>query len=312
MFKTIYLIHFEKKTMAGLMGGKTIQDFFRQEAKSMLDSYRNFETLVPAENGEGAGHRGEDGRFVETLLRRYLSNYLPKELEVSTGFILRPAVKTGKDDKVRKGDQDLHSTQLDIIVYNSAHYPVFLRSNDTILVPPEGVIAIISVKKNLHDSDIKKELMALKDVSQMCRVKGLRPPFLALVSMDSKIEKKETFDWIFNQMEEAYAAKENLAFDDLVGYVGALCKWSIFKRRPSSKNPNDGEYIVFNHPDEGDFHLGLQFLLTGILSVFYDPSRTNVKRPGFTAFPSDTKPDKCLGKIETQLPAQVFKGNGDK
>lgn len=42
-----------------------------------------------------------------------------------TGFILRPAVKTGKDNRKRRKEKDSNSTQLDIIIYNSAKYPIF-------------------------------------------------------------------------------------------------------------------------------------------------------------------------------------------
>ena len=67
-----------------------------------------------------------------------------------TGFILRPAVKTGTSNKSRKSETDQHSTQLDIIVYDSHHYPIFQRFGDNVIVPPEGVIAIISVKKKFN------------------------------------------------------------------------------------------------------------------------------------------------------------------
>ena len=78
------------------MDGITIQKYFQQEALSMLDAYKNFETLIPAPSGAGAEHKGEDGRFVENLIRSFLSKYLPKELEVLTGFIVRPAVNRHK------------------------------------------------------------------------------------------------------------------------------------------------------------------------------------------------------------------------
>lgn len=56
----------------------------------------------------------EDGRYVETLISEYLKRYLPKDLEVLTGFIMRPAVKTGLNNKTRKNEQDDNSTQFDI------------------------------------------------------------------------------------------------------------------------------------------------------------------------------------------------------
>lgn len=289
------------------MDGKRIQQLFKQEVQSMLDVYRIFETLIPSPTGGGAEHKGEDGRFVENLIRSFLIRHLPKELEVLTGFVVRPAVKKGKSDKSRKIESDNHSTQLDIIVYNSAQYPIYLRSNDTVIVPPEGVISIISVKKTLRDNDIVHELNALKKASKLCRCKDLRSPYFALVSMNNKIEKKDsdTFDWIFNNMKSLYEVDQDLSFDDMIGYIGSFNHWSIFKARPIKSKPNEARYILFKHQPEEENHLGLQFLLTGILSVYYDKSRTNVIRPGFTAFPSGRNHDRMLGIITSKIPALI-------
>lgn len=289
------------------MDGTTIQTYFQQEALSMLDAYKNFEALIPAPNGAGAEHKGEDGRFVENLIRSFLSKYLPKELEVLTGFIARPAVKIGKNDKSRKNEKDSHSTQLDIIIYNSAHYPVFLRSNDTAIVPSEGVISIISVKKTLNPEDIKHELSALKEASKLCRNNNLRGPFLALVSMDNNIIRKrpETINWIFKNMKLLYDADNDLAFDDMIGYIGAVKHWSIFKKRPINKKAKEATYVMFKHDNNNENHLWLQFLLTGILSVYYDSSRTNIIRPGFTSFPSGRNYDRELGIIIAKKPAKI-------
>ncbi len=282
------------------MDGKRIQEYWSNEMQALLETYKQFQILVPAENRNGAAHNGEDGRYVETLIREYLKRYLPKELEVLTGFILRPAVKTGLRCKNRNGEQDKHSTQLDILIFNSAKYPVFQRFGDNVIVPPEGVIGIISVKKNLHDNDIEHEVNALKNASKLCRCindsgQKLRGPFLALVAMESFEKKQKTTEqWIFEKLVKCYS-KEKDYFDDLIGYIGAFSKWSIFKRRP--KTGKVGEYIYFNHSEEEN-HLGFQFLLTGILSVYYDKTRNSISRPGFTAFPSNRDCDKRLGVIE--------------
>ena len=99
-----------------------------------------------------------------------------------------------------------------------------------------------------------------------------------------------------NALKETYNISPKPYFDDLIGYIGSLDEWSIFKRRPNNILI-EADYIYFNHSDY-ESHLGLQYLLTGILSVFYDSSRSKVNRPGFTAFPSGRNADKILGKIE--------------
>jgi hypothetical protein len=150
------------------MDGKRIQNYWSAEVDALVSKYRQFETLIPAAKGAGAAHRGEDGRFVEDLLREHLLQFLPAGLEVLTGFILRPAVKTGESGRERRVEQDAHSTQLDIIVFDSARYPIFLRFGLSAVVPPEGVIAIISIKKNLAGKDIRTECAALYRSAEMC------------------------------------------------------------------------------------------------------------------------------------------------
>jgi hypothetical protein len=284
------------------MDGKRIQEYLSNETKALLAVYRQFQTLLPDPKQDAASHKGEDGRYIESLIKEYLKRYLPKDLDVLTGFILRPAVKTGIDNRRRKREKDIHSTQLDIIIYDSAHYPIFQRFGDNVIVPPEGVVGIISVKKKFNDADFENEATALKQASYLCRYTNeknirIRGPYRAMVAMHS-IEKVKTptQKWIFNKLESVYNASQD-NFDDTVGLITNLEGWSIFKRRP--KKDNKVEYIYFKHRD-GEEHLGLQFLLTGILSVYYDPTRNSRERPGFTAFPSGRNRDESLGTIDVK------------
>ncbi len=285
------------------MDGRRLQDFWNQEVTALLAVYRQFETLLPHPVTEGAEHRGEDGRYVEALVRSYLQKYLPKDLEVLTGFILRPAVKTGKNTRTRSRDTDEHSTQLDSIVYDTGTYPVFQRMGETVIVPPEGVIAVLSVKKKLRDSDIGAECKALKGVAHICRCdqskseQRRRGPFLALVGAGSELADTNVAKegQIFKQLQKLYT--QPTTFDGMVGFIGDLSGWYVFKARPpeniTSKN-SEAKYWYLKL-DENELHHSFQFLLTSILSVYYDETRRNVMRPGYTAFPP--MPAQNLGKI---------------
>lgn len=285
------------------MDGKRLRDFWSQEVKALLAVYRQFETLLPSPATDGAAHRGEDGRYVEALLRSYLQKYLPKDLEVLTGFILRPAVKTGDNTRNRKKETDQHSTQLDIIVYETAAFPVFQRIGETVIVPPEGVIAVLSVKKTLRDADVIAECQALAAVGNICRSDESNPqerrrgPFLAIVGADSQLadtkvlkEKK-----IFEKLAAIYT--QPFAFDDMVGFIGDLSGWYVFKERPPKKIRPDNSVAKYLYLSltQDELHHSFQFLLTGILSVYYDETRRAVKRPGYTAFPAI--PAAKLGEI---------------
>ncbi|MDG4947369.1 hypothetical protein NYR72_01690 [Actinobacillus equuli subsp. haemolyticus] len=285
------------------MDGERIQNYWSTEVKALLETYRQFEILIPSKNTQGSAHNGEDGRFVESLIKEYIKKFLPKGLEVLTGFILRPAVKTGIDGRERKDDEDKHSTQLDIIIYNSSNYPIFQRFGDSVIVPPEGVIAILSIKKTLKTDDIKKELEALKNASELCECNNgdqkLRKPYLALISMRNNISntKGKAEELVFEKIKNSYCESDN--FESVIGYIGSLDSWSIFKKRPNCNKPDQAEFVYLKH-ENTEMHLGLQFILTGILSVYYDKTRNSRNRPGFTAFPSNRPHNKSLGVIHVK------------
>ena len=58
----------------------------------------------------GNSHWGEDGRYKEAILRKTISQYLPSNLKIGTGFIL-------KNDDHLFGQEGKISKQLDIIIY---------------------------------------------------------------------------------------------------------------------------------------------------------------------------------------------------
>lgn len=80
---------------------------------------------------------------------------------------------------------------------------------------------------------------------------------------------------------------------------------SSIKARPDQKNPKEAKYLMFKHAENAENHLWLQFLITGILSVYYDSSRTKIIRPGFTSFPRGRNHDRELGVITAIIPAII-------
>ncbi|MCQ4742382.1 hypothetical protein [Blautia producta] len=43
------------------MDGKRIQNYWSNEMQAMLDTYKQFQILIPAKDRNGAAHNGEDG-----------------------------------------------------------------------------------------------------------------------------------------------------------------------------------------------------------------------------------------------------------
>ena len=267
------------------MGGERLREYWSAEMRGMLDSYRQFERLIPAKSGKGADHPAEDGRYVESILKETLKKFLPSKVEVLNGFILRAGVKSSFSGKGRKNDKDIHSSQLDLIIYDSTNYPVYQRFGDTAVVIPEGVIGIISVKKTLRRKEIMHEIKMLKEAGSLCGFKGRKGPFLALVGMEDDIGKKlETcFSTILQSVEGVFRDRP-ICYDEMPKFIGNLRKWTVHK--VNRKDIHSAEYQMYIHNKDEEY-IGLQYLLKGIMNTYYSEERGNGKQPGFVCFPSD-------------------------
>lgn len=179
------------------MKGERVRQFFNSETKALLALYRNIETLIPSTKKKGSGHVAEEGRYIESILRNFLNKHLPDDLKAYSGFILRPATKFGNHDRTRRKEEvDQHSQQLDIIVYDHKNYPVFESFEEFAIVPPEGVISIISVKKNLYENQIENEIKSLQHAAKLCHIKThdnriMRGPNTCLISFSNRVKPKK-------------------------------------------------------------------------------------------------------------------------
>ncbi|MFV8226224.1 DUF6602 domain-containing protein [Christiangramia aquimixticola] len=287
--------------------GKRVRELFNSEAEQLLSIYKNIEKLIPNEKTSGSAHHGEEGRYIEYLIRDFLNKHLPQQLEAFTGFIHRPATKTGDGDRTRRRKEfDKHSAQIDIIVYDKANYPIFERFEEFVVVPPEGVIGIISIKKALRTSELEKEIKSLINAVSLCRHydrngKVVRGPSTTIFTFKNMICPNSSFE---KRMRTIYKKIENshkdITFDQCIGQIIALDSYSLFKRRPNDEESFDknANYIAFNNSKNEYYHFPLQFLLTSILSSFYHQTRTPIHRPGFTSFPTDKKHDIDLGILK--------------
>lgn len=288
--------------------GNRVRQYFISEVKVLLEKYKRIESLLPSEKRSGSSHSGEEGRFAESLMKEFLNKHLPKSIRAITGFIYRPATKTGQHDRTRRRKEtDKHSKQLDIIVFDFQNYPTFESFEDFYIVPPEGVISIISVKKNLYKNQLKSELKSLAYAASLCShynnaKEYVRGPNTAIVSFSHKFYFKWDYDRITNEIfDEVKKTHISHSFDQCISQLISLNHFSIFKTRPvvdKDKRVTNAKYVSFKHEDEAGQHFGLQFLLTGILSVHYDKTRNLITRPGYTSFPTDRKHDKILGEID--------------
>lgn len=275
------------------MADDRINRYWSHEMDALIRTYNQFQTLISAKGRDGSAHVGEDGRYVEHLLKEYLRRFLPRDLEVLTGFILRPAVVCGHNDRSRKKDEHEASSQLDLLIVDTAHYPVYQRFGDSVIVPPEGVVGIISVKKHLRLKDIAHEIEMLAAASALCpHLTGegakARSPFTALISMEDRFDENRKKPRTaaakrkaaYKKMEGYYSAQKPLFYDEMVDFVGALSQWGIYKKRPR-EGKKETFYMGFDY-NKNNYAAGFQLILQNILDVYYGNLPRKMVRPGFT------------------------------
>jgi hypothetical protein len=266
--------------------GLRVRRFFELEARTLEANYKIIETLLPNSVNAGAAHPAEEGRHIESILRSFLNRHLPANLKAVSGFILCPSTKTGRSDLTRVQEfDDRHSTQLDIIVYDFDAYPVYERFEEFCIVPPEGVIGVISVKKTLYGSSVESELRALRAVAELCEHKNRRGPFTGLFAFSAEAKTDTSLnETVFSKIK---AVHEDDRFDCMVNEVSVLSRTVVFKIRSEDSPPKFARYVGVDCREAA--HIPLQRMLNSLLSVYYDPTRGNHReRPGFVSFEKET------------------------
>lgn len=96
----------------------------------------------------GDAHWGEEGRYKEAIVKNIFKKFLPANISLGTGFIL-------KNSDIIYGERSSLSVskQIDIIVYDNS-YPLLFSEGEFIVVSPKDVKAIIEVKTSINNSII--------------------------------------------------------------------------------------------------------------------------------------------------------------
>lgn len=113
---------------------KEFQKSITQELNITKDRVRN---LI------GPASWGQDGSFKEAILRKTISQFLPSNLSIGTGFIVR------KEDYFENNTGTI-SNQLDIIIYENKT-PVIFREGDFVILTDASVRAVVEVKTKVSN-----------------------------------------------------------------------------------------------------------------------------------------------------------------
>jgi len=89
----------------------------------------------------GDAHWASDGAYKETILRNVIKRFLPPNLGIGYGFIVR-----------YENETVFPSTQIDIIVYDTS-FPLIFQQDDFIITTSSAVKGIIEVKTKITSSN---------------------------------------------------------------------------------------------------------------------------------------------------------------
>jgi hypothetical protein len=146
----------------------------------------------------GEAHWLSVGSYKEALVRRILREWMPRQFDVGTGFVL--AQHEGKR---------LISNQVDVLIWDAtAHAPIF-RDGEFVIVPPEACRAAIEIKGNLDHASLCDAIVNLERITTLARFTSdfgpAPPPFRCLFAFDVANLKKDSS----SNEEDKEAAEDN-------------------------------------------------------------------------------------------------------
>jgi hypothetical protein len=132
--------------------GQLIIPQFREVVRRQVEVFQSQHTHI--HKLLGGKHHLSSGTYREGLLRSFLTGVLPKAVSVDSGFIYGfGAVES--------------SRQLDVIIWDSLHHAPVFHTGEFVIVAPEAVVAVISVKTTLDSAQLESALENLVSVAAL-------------------------------------------------------------------------------------------------------------------------------------------------
>src|SRR3989338_10337639 len=118
-----------------------LEEFHKSTTKEFEATKNRVRNLI------GDSNWGDEGRYKEAILHNVIKRFLPKNLCIGTGFIVKASDK-----------KYVCSNQVDIIIFDS-QYPILFSEGDFVIVSPSSVKAVIEVKTNIKNQNLEKTLI---------------------------------------------------------------------------------------------------------------------------------------------------------
>lgn len=183
----------------------------------------------------GGSHYPSLGQYKERLLADAIKDFLPRTVEVGTGFVMFPHADTDPPGEGRFHDPLNQSAfsmsrQCDILIYDVTKYPTVFRDRDFVIVRPEAVRAVVEVKGSLSRRDVTNSLESFHDFALKWRNTQLfyqenyvaltpKPPLIVMawqISENAAGRRNITPKAVCKMIANFYAQRVNL--DEVNGY----------------------------------------------------------------------------------------------
>ncbi len=209
----------------------------------------------------GAANWGEEGRYKEAILIKTISQFLPSNLKIGTGFIL------GNDDH-QFGQEGRMSSQLDIIVYDDKT-PFIFKEGDFVILTESSVRAVIEVKAKLTNYSADNENSLNKIVDKLNRLRTFptfinngqnRKKFVGIFSFD------HTESFTADRIEEALRTSDGLVNHICLGPTKFIRFWeNTVNLDPPVVGYRGRCYIKYNLPN-----LSFSYFISNLLHIVAD------------------------------------------
>lgn len=110
----------------------------------------------------GHTHHASTGGYQESLLRSFISQYLPDNIGVARGFVVFDQ-RFEPDRGNNRNELIYNSNEIDILLYDKNRPVLYKDSSELVIVDPDSVKGIIEVKRNLSNNILDNTIHKLSE-----------------------------------------------------------------------------------------------------------------------------------------------------
>lgn len=181
----------------------SLEELLLAASRKLREDFREIQACNP--------HAGERGAESEDILKRFLSERLPKRFGVESGVVV------GRDDSV--------SRQSDVIIYDALNSPVYRTGPKLSIFPRDNVAAMVEVKSKLNKDELRDaaEKIAVVKALKASPISSVDQPvtfsdiiMTATLGCVFAFDSYTSLETLADNLKEINAARDSSLWVDLV------------------------------------------------------------------------------------------------